>query len=47
MNDAKTAILARIRAALKGAAPAPVIPHAYQQDDARPQAQILDEFVER
>ena len=47
MNDAKTAMLARIRAALNGAAPAPAIPRAYQQDDARPQAQILDEFEER
>jgi len=47
MSDAKSAMLARIRAALTDAAPPPAIPRAYLQRDDRPRAAILDELVER
>ncbi len=47
MNDAKTAMLARIRAALTDATPPPAVPRAYTQVDDRPHAVILDEMEER
>ncbi len=47
MSDAKSEMLAGIRAALADATPAPAIPRAYIQADDRPRSVILDELVER